>query len=91
MLVSLTRAGQSPAPAWQSPSVAMSCLFRADLRRLAQDLRGTGEVSAQGMARVRRLLTDGASPIYIDGPSSMLAHAVVAAVVCLGDEPHGPP
>ncbi|MGC2373955.1 MAG: hypothetical protein WA484_08795 [Solirubrobacteraceae bacterium] len=72
--------------------ISRDVLFvQADLRRLAQDLRGTGEVSAQGMARVRRLLTDGASPMYIHGSSGMLAHTVAAAVVCLGDEPHGPP
>jgi hypothetical protein len=63
---------------------------QADLCRLALDLRGTGEVSAQGMAHVRRLLTDGTSPIYAHGPSGMLAHTVAAAVACLGDEPHRP-
>jgi hypothetical protein len=36
--------------------------------RLGEHLRGTDGISAQSMARVRRLLTDGMSPLYTGQP-----------------------
>jgi hypothetical protein len=57
-----------------------------DLRRLVNTLREGGEVGAQGMAHTRRLLIDGASPLYARSPRGTLAQAFGAATECLHDE-----
>ncbi len=57
-----------------------------EIRRLVGRLRDDREIRAQGTARVRRLLTDGTSPLYAHSPPGTLAKAVAAAVDSLQDE-----
>lgn len=52
-----------------------------DLRDVVRCLRAGGPVSAQGVARVRVLLTDGAGPLHYGGGD--LRRAVQAAVLAL--------
>jgi hypothetical protein len=46
------------------------------LLQLAQDLREPGEVSVRGILLIRRLLTDGASPLYLARSPAELELAV---------------
>lgn len=50
-------------------------LSRADvqLRELIERLRDGDEVSARGMVLVKRLLCDGASPLYVESRDGILA------------------
>ena len=57
-----------------------------EIRRLVGCLRDDREIRAQGTARVRRLLTDGTSPLYAHSPPGALATAVAAAIDSLHDE-----
>jgi hypothetical protein len=45
---------------------------RPILLELAADLAGDDELDARGIARIRQLLTDGASPVYQPSPSGSL-------------------
>jgi hypothetical protein len=55
-----------------------------EARRAIDLLRGEGEVQAQGVARIKLLLTDGASPLYAE--SSSAAQALAEAVQALSEE-----
>lgn len=57
-----------------------------ELPRLVECLRSAGDVRAQGLARIQRLLTDGSSPLYAHSPPGSLAQAVAAATECVADE-----
>ena len=63
-------------------------LLRAsrETRLLIELLRDDGDVRAQGMARIHRLLSDGASPLYADSPRGTLAQTLIAATECMRDE-----
>jgi hypothetical protein len=63
-------------------------LLRAsrETRLLIEILRADGDVRAQGMARIHRLLSDGASPLYADSPRGTLAQTLIAATECMRDE-----
>lgn len=56
------------------------------LRALADRLRGEGDVRAEGITRLRWLLTDGHGPLYQHSPPGTLARAVAAAAAALCDE-----
>ena len=53
------------------------------LRALAHELRGDAAVRAAGVARVRRLLVDGAGPLYAPASVSALAREAGAALDAL--------
>lgn len=55
-----------------------------EARRAIDLLWGEGEVQAQGVARIKLLLTDGASPLYTE--SSSAAQALAEAVQALSEE-----
>ena len=63
-------------------------LLRAgrETRLLIELLRDDGDVRAQGMARIHRLLSDGGSPLYADSPRGTLAQTLIAATECMRDE-----
>ena len=52
------------------------------LLALAAILRSERELPAAGVAEVRRLLTDGGSPLYLDG--RRLPHALMRVEIALG-------
>jgi hypothetical protein len=54
-----------------------------ELRRLVHRLRSPCPVSAQGMAMVKILLTDGAGPLYYAADASELAASVHEAIKAL--------
>jgi hypothetical protein len=56
---------------------------RGEIERLAHDLAGPDQVHARGVVLVKRLLTDGASPLYMPGPDGMLEEAVQQAHTAL--------
>ena len=56
-----------------------------ELRRLVVCLRGGGEVRAQGIAGLRRLLTDGRGPLYQHGSPGTFARALAVARAGLCD------
>jgi hypothetical protein len=51
--------------------------------QIAHDLESDEEVSARGVAMVRRLLTDGNSPIYVVSPPGALREALTHAHAAL--------
>ncbi len=53
------------------------------LRALAHELRGDAAVRAEGIARVRRLLVDGAGPLYAPASAGTLARAAGAGLDAL--------
>lgn len=77
------------APRGRGPSVPLCRgeVLRAapELRRVVACLRGGGEVRAQGIARLRRLLSNGHGPLYQHSPPGTLARAVAAATAGLCD------
>ncbi len=78
------RRGYGPAV----PLCRVEVLWAApELRRLALCLRGNGEVPAQAIARVRRLLTDGHGPLYQHSPPGTLARVFRSATAGFCDEP----
>jgi hypothetical protein len=52
------------------------------LLALAEVLRSETELPAAGVAEARRLLTDGGSPLYLDG--DRLPHALMRVEIALG-------
>jgi hypothetical protein len=70
---------------WQADVVPRSRqreLFRAksELQQVIARLRDEREVSAQGIALLRQLLTDGRGPAYGHGPPGSLGRALKAAI-----------
>jgi hypothetical protein len=53
------------------------------LLQLAADLESEDELQPGGIALVERLLIDGASPVYVDGPEGALHGALVHAHAAL--------
>jgi len=53
------------------------------LLQLAEDLESQDELKPSGIALVERLLIDGGSPVYVDGPEGALHGALVHAHAAL--------
>ena len=53
---------------------------RAELQRLIDCLTGEKEISAQGIARLRRLVTDHLGPMYGHGPPGTLERTLRTAI-----------
>jgi hypothetical protein len=81
----VSRATGQPTPT--RIMVPVSCArIRActdEFNELIASLLADGPVSAQGMARVRELLTDAGSPLYQSGPTGEMRVAVRAATEAL--------
>jgi hypothetical protein len=60
---------------------------RPVLLALARELRRNEQARAQGVALVRRLLVDGAGPLYAPAPTEELAEAAAAALETLAVGP----
>jgi hypothetical protein len=58
------------------------CACEDRLLALAAILRSERELPAAGVAQARRLLTDGGSPLYLDG--DRLPHALMRVEIALG-------
>jgi hypothetical protein len=71
-------AGERPPP--RSAAVPLDrravAASRRRLLQLAQDLREPGDVSVRGILLIRRLLTDGGSPLYVTRTPAELELAV---------------
>ncbi len=59
-------------------------IARSELIRLAERLRDEAPVAAKGVALVRRLLTDGASALYLPSAGEELWQALRRASIALG-------
>jgi hypothetical protein len=62
-------------------------IARSELIRLAERMRDGQPVAARGVARLRRLLCDGASPLYLPSPAGTddeLWRALRRAAIALG-------
>ena len=55
----------------------------AELAQVVHRLMDTGPVDVRGVARVRRLLTDGTGPLYRSGPPDLLRSELAAALIAL--------
>jgi hypothetical protein len=68
------RAGTRMSVVLPDPSAVLLCA--PVMWRIVAQLRGPEPVSAEGMARLRMLLTDGAGPLYAAGQADELDHAL---------------
>jgi hypothetical protein len=84
-LESAVRRAHQPRPPWTAEvpvdrAAVGACEER--LLALAAVLRSESELPAAGIAETRRLLTDGGSPLYLDG--DRLPHALMRVEIALG-------
>jgi hypothetical protein len=77
-LEGIVEAGERPPPRNAAVPLDRRAVraSRRWLLQLAQDLREPGEVSVRGILLIRRLLTDGASPLYLARSPAELELAV---------------
>ena len=81
--VVLARAQRPPGRARELPRPATVLANAALLRELASVLRGPAPLYAPGIARVRRLLTDGTGPMYMSRDGIALEHELLQARVAV--------
>jgi hypothetical protein len=84
-LENAVRRAHQPRPPWTAEvpvdrAAVAACEDR--LLALAAILRSERELPADGVAQTRRLLTDGGSPLYLDG--QRLPHALLRVEIALG-------